>query len=145
MENLEQVLENWKKDVEIDQTEPGKELLNIPKLHSKYLNILSSHRLLAKEAEFQYNKWRKLKWEYYTGKLSQEQLDQYKWEPFRFTLKSDISTYIESDPHLVKILQEKMESDEICEVCTAILKELNNRTWQLREYLSYQRFLSGSF
>ena len=32
MENLEQILKHWEKDVEIDQTEPGKELLKIPKL-----------------------------------------------------------------------------------------------------------------
>jgi nitrate reductase beta subunit len=41
METLEQVLKHWEKDVEIDQTEPGKELLRIPVLHNKYLSILT--------------------------------------------------------------------------------------------------------
>ena len=37
MKQLEQLLEMWKSDCDIDRTEPGKALLDIPKLHSKYL------------------------------------------------------------------------------------------------------------
>ena len=92
MSKLDEVLQMWTADSNIDRTEPGKALIDIPKLHSKYLNILSSHRLLAKEAEFNYNKWRKLKWEYYTGRLDDEELTKYGWQPFPFTLKSEINT-----------------------------------------------------
>lgn len=60
MKQIEELLEEWRKDADIDRTEPGKALLDIPKLHSKYLNILSKHRLLAKEAEFKYNKMEKI-------------------------------------------------------------------------------------
>ena len=49
MSKLDELLEEWRKDADIDRTEPGKALLDIPKLHSKYLNILSRHRLLSKE------------------------------------------------------------------------------------------------
>ena len=56
MKQLDDLLEMWRADSVIDRTEPGKELTNIPQLHSKYLNILSRHRLLAKEADFKYNK-----------------------------------------------------------------------------------------
>jgi len=77
MEELQKLLDMWAVDSNIDRTEPGKELINIPKLHSKYLNILSRHRMLSKQCEFKYNKIKKLKWEYYTGKLDNEQLGQY--------------------------------------------------------------------
>ena len=70
MENIEQILNNWTTDSDIDQTEPGKELLKIPKLHNKYLTILTKHKMAAKKANFDYLRMRKVKWEYYTGKLS---------------------------------------------------------------------------
>ena len=132
MKQLDELLEEWRKDSDIDRTEPGKALLDVPKLHSKYLNILSKHRLLAKEAEFKYNKWKKLKWEYYTGKLDDDDLQKYGCEPFPFVLKSDINTYLESDDDLNKYLAAKAVHDEIVEVCGSILKELNSRTYQLR-------------
>jgi hypothetical protein len=143
MKQLDDLLEMWRQDSDIDRTEPGKELLNIPKLHSKYLNILSKHRLLSKEAEFKYNKMKKLKWEYYTGKLDDEQLKKYGWEPFPFLLKSDLTTYLDSDEDCNKHLALKIMHDEIVDVCTSILKELNARTFQLRDYISWEKFIQG--
>ena len=144
MSKLDELLEEWRKDSDIDRTEPGKALLDIPKLHSKYLNILSRHRLLSKEAEFKYNKMRKVKWEYYTGKLDQDELAKYGWEPFPFVLKSDLSTYMDSDDDLNKYQAQKVMHDEMVDICTAILKELNSRTFQLRDYIAWERFIGGN-
>ena len=143
MKQLEDLLEEWRKDSEIDRTEPGKALLDIPKLHSKYLNILSQHRLYAKQAQFKYNKMKKLKWEYYTGKLDEDDLEKYGWEPFPYVLKSDISTYLDGDEDLNKCLTSKAMHDEIVDICTAVLKELNSRTFQLRDFISWERFIQG--
>ena len=93
--DLEKILKLWEKDSGVDQTEPGKELLNIPKLHSKYVSLLVEYNLKAKEYEYAYKKIKKVKWEYYTGKLCQEDLEKLNLEPFPFTLKSDISIYLE--------------------------------------------------
>ena len=143
MSKLDELLQMWATDSIIDRTEPGKALIDIPKLHSKYLNILSSHRLLAKEAEFQYNKWRKLKWEYYTGKLDSEELKQRGWDPFPYTIKSEINAYLEADEDINKYLARKLLHEEIVEVCQAILKELNSRTFQLRDYIQWEKFIQG--
>jgi hypothetical protein len=143
MKQIDDLLEMWRQDCDIDRTEPDKEILNIPKLHSKYLNVLSRHRLLSKDAEFKYNKMKKLKWEYYTGKLDDDQLEEHGWKPFPFILKSDITTYLDSDEDLNKYLANKALHDEIVDLCTIILKELNSRTFQLRDYISWQKFIQG--
>lgn len=144
MKQLDELLEMWKKDSVIDRTEPGRELTNIPQLHSKYLNILSRYRLMSKEAEFKYNKMRKIKWEYYTGKMSKEDLDKYGWEQFPYTIKSEIATYLDSDEDLNKYVASKAVYDEIVDVCQSILKELNSRTYQLRDFISWEKFINGS-
>lgn len=143
MSKLDDLLAMWAKDAEIDRTEPGKALLDIPKLHSKYLNILSSHRLLIKDAEFKYNRMKKVKWEYYTGKMDDDALKKYGWEPFPFVLKSDITTYLEADEDLNKYLAQKRMHEEIVEVCQSIMKELNNRTWELRSFIDWEKFIQG--
>jgi hypothetical protein len=143
MTKLDELLNMWAKDSVIDRTEPGKELINIPQLHSKYLNILSRHRLLVKEAEFKYNKMKKIKWEYYTGKLDDEQLEYHGWKPFPFVLKSEITTYFESDEDLNRLTAQKMLYEEMVEVCQSILKELHSRTFQLKEFITWERFIQG--
>lgn len=143
METLEQILNMWNSDAEIDQTEPSKELLKIPKYHSKYLGILTKHKIAAKKANFDYLRMRKTKWEYFTGKLSQEELEEHGWEPFQFTLKSDINTYLEADKDLIKLLEKKVYHEECISVIESIMNELKQRTWQLRDFISWEKFVSG--
>jgi hypothetical protein len=143
MENLEQILKYWDTDSNMDQTEPSKELLKIPVLHSKYLNILTKHKIASKKAHFDYLRMRKVKWEYFTGKMSKEELDEYGWEPFQFALKSDINTYLEADSDLIKLLEKKVYHEEAISVIESIMSELKQRTWQLRDFISWEKFVNG--
>jgi hypothetical protein len=144
MKKLEDLLQMWSEDANIDQTEPGRALLQIPKLHSKYLHILSNHRMIVRDYDFKLKRMKKIKWEYYTGKLDQDTLSKYGWEPFPFVLKSEISTYLESDEDINRIMAQKELSQEIVDVCLNILKELNNRTWELKSFIDYEKFINGS-
>ena len=143
METLEQILKMWENDAIIDQTEPSKELIKIPVYHSKYLGILTKHKIAAKKAHFDYLRMKKIKSEYYTGKLSQEELQEYGWEPFRFTLKSDISVYIEGDEDLARLNQRKQYHEEASSFCINVMKEINARTYQLRAFIEWERFIQG--
>jgi hypothetical protein len=143
METIEQILKLWESDAVIDQTEPSKELIRIPTIHSKYLGILTKHKIASKKAHFDYLRMRKIKWEYFTGKLSQEELEQYGWEPFQFALKSDITTYLEADKDLIKLLEKKVYHDEAVSVVESIMSELKQRTWQLRDFISWEKFVAG--
>jgi len=143
METIENILKMWETDAVIDQTEPSKELIKIPMLHSKYLSVLTKHKIASKKAHFDYLRMRKVKWEYFTGKLSQEELEEYGWEPFQFALKSDISTYLEADKDLIKLLEKKVYHDETVSVIESIMNELKQRTWQLRDFISWEKFVGG--
>jgi hypothetical protein len=143
MNKLEELLGMWEKDSVIDRTEPGKAMLDIPKLHSKYLNILAHHRLQIHDADFKFNRMKKIKWEYYNGKLDDDELKKRGWEPFPFVLKSDITTYLESDEDMNKYLAHKKMHQEIVDVCQAILKELHSRTFQIKSFIEWERFIQG--
>jgi hypothetical protein len=75
--------------------------------------------------------------------MSQEELEQYGWEPFQFTLKSDINTYLESDKDLIKLLEKKVYHEEVVSVIESIMAELKQRTWQIRDYISWEKFVAG--
>jgi Recombination, repair and ssDNA binding protein UvsY len=144
MENLESILKSWEKDAVMDPTEPSKELLKIPTLHSKYLVILTQHKIATKKAHFDYLRMKKIKSEYFGGRMTKEELDEYGWEPFQFVLKSDLSTYMEADKDLIKLLEKKVYHEECVSVVESIMNELKQRTWQLRDFISWEKFVSGS-
>ena len=143
METLEQVLKMWESDTVIDQTEPSKELLKIPVYHSKYLGILTKHRIASKRAHFDYLRLRKVKIDYYNGRLGQDELETRGWQPFQFVLKSDIGAYLEGDDELMKMLEKKVYHEECVSVLESVMNELKQRTWQLRDFISWEKFIGG--
>jgi hypothetical protein len=143
MENLEQVLKYWEKDAEMDQTEPGKELIKIPTLHNKYLSILTKHKIASKKAHFDYLRMRKVKINYYSGRMDADELKEHGWEPFQFVLKSDINAYLEGDDDLIRMLEKKVYHEETVSVLESIMSELKQRTWQLRDFISWEKFIGG--
>ena len=143
MENLEQILKYWEKDAAMDQTEPGKELIKIPTPHNKYLSILTKHKIAAKKAHFDYLRLRKIKVEYYSGRMDQEELDARGWTPFQFVLKSDINAYLEGDDDLIKMLEKKVYHEESVSVLESIMNELKNRHWELKSFIDWEKFIGG--
>jgi hypothetical protein len=146
METLENIMKFWESDSVIDSTEPGKELLKIPQYHNKYLKILVKHRLAIKRLNFDYARMRRLKEEYYGGSLSQEELGENGWEPFLLNIKTKqgVERYIEADSQLIKLLEKKIYHEEAIAVCESILQELKSRTFQLRDYIQWERFIGGN-
>jgi len=143
MYTLEEVMEKWERDSKVDSTEPGKEVIRVPVLHNKYLKILSQHNLALKKAQMDLAKMRKVKWMYYNGKLTQEELEKFGWEPFPFTLKADLGTYMDADDDIQRLKAKTYLHEECVSFTTSVLKELNNRTWQLRSFMDWEKFIMG--
>jgi hypothetical protein len=51
---------------------------------------------------------------------------------------------MESDTELVRLLEKKMYHDEAIAVCESIMQELKSRTFQLKDYISWERFIGGN-
>lgn len=134
----------WKQDSVFDKLDPSGVLAGIGALHSKYLRILTEYRLQLKSLDRKIARLKKLKWEYYTGKLDQAMLTKLGWQPFPFTLKTDIHTYLEADADLQAMAAQRDLCEEMVETSTTILKALNNRTWEAKEYCSWEKFMRGA-
>lgn len=143
--SIESLHEEWAKDAVIDETEPARTLAKTSSLHAKYLQILTHHNLIIKKLMSDYAKLKRLKWEYYNGDLNNpEDLQQYGFEPItKKILRPEIPMYLDADEQLNTILIKKTVHQEIVDACTSILKEINNRTWQLKAMMDWERFTSG--
>ena len=142
---IDNLLEEWAKDSVIDETEPARTLAKTSSLHAKYLRILTHHNLIVKKLMADYTKLKRLKWEYYNGDLNNpEDLKEHGFEPLaKKILRPDIPMYLDSDDQLNTILIKKVLHQEIVDACTSILKEVNNRTWQLKSMMDWERFVAG--
>lgn len=142
--DIKVLMEEWSKDTVIDATSMEKELLKISNLHGKYLNVMSFHRHMLRKVDCDYKKMKSLREDYYAGHLTKEECDEHKWEYMQYKHSNPkISRLLETDSVLIDILLKKIAHEEIVAYCESIMKSLNNRTWDLGNYIKYQQLTLG--
>ena len=101
---LSDIQEMWKTDCKIDDIELDASSLQVPVLHAKYSEILSNQKLIQIRYENKLKDLQKDKWLWYTGKLSQEEIQEKNWDydPFNglTILKSDYDKFFGADRDL---------------------------------------------
>ena len=141
---LSEIRKLVKEDCVIDDAELDVESIKIPQLHNKYLNIFHDEKLILLKTEAEYKSMLRVRWEYYSGKMTKDDLDEYGWEPFELKiLKPDLSIYLDSDEMLVRLKNKVAYQKEKIEYLESVLKSLNNRNWIIRNAIEWRKFTSG--
>ena len=142
---IDALMKEWSEDGSIDSTSMEKELLKISHLHGKYLNIMSFHRHLLRKMETVYKIMKGLREDYYQGHLTQEELVERGWEPMQHVLTNpQVARKLDTDAELNKLLLKRVAHEEIVSYCENVLKSLNNRSWDLGNYVKYLNMTNGS-
>ena len=142
---LEDIQELWNRDREIDYTELGTESIRIPLIHDKYLKIFTDERIRLKGVEFELSKMVRTKTEYYSGKMSQEELERHGWEQYLGRLlKNEITNYIESDDDVIKLKQQLVVLQEKVNYLDSVIRMINNRGFQIKNALDWLKFSHGN-
>ena len=142
---LDELKSMVQQDLEIDKTELDAESLRTPHLHNKYLNFLLDEKLILAKIESEFRIHRKIKWLYYTGKMSMEELEEREWEPFALNiLKQDLDKFIDSDDEIV-VLSNKVEyQKEKVEYLKSVVKTMSDRQWYIRSAIDWIKFTNGN-
>lgn len=141
---LEDIRALAERDISIDKTELGDESANIPQLHNKYLNMFHDERLVLNKMTSNYKILRKNKWEWMTGKLSQEQLAALGWEPFQTRImRQDLQLYMDADPQLNEAESKIALQQEKVDYLESLLKGISQRHWVIRNAIEWRKFTQG--
>ena len=142
---LEEIQELWNRDREIDIAELAIESVRIPQLHDKYLKIYIDERIKLKSLEFELSKMVRLKNDYYSGRMAQEDLEKLGWEPFLGKiLKGEMHSYLEADEDVFRIKTKIVMMEEKINYLDSIVKMINNRGFQINSAIDWIKFKSGS-
>lgn len=142
---LDEIIENWKTDSQIDNTEIGEETLKISKLHHKYYQVLSHERCILKSRESEMKKLRLEKYEFYTQGPNEETKKKGWSLPAKgIILKADIPMYMDADDDIIELSLRIGLQQEKIELLESIIKSIMNRGYNLKVYVEWQRFINGS-
>ena len=128
-------------DLKIDDTALDLESIRTPQLHNIYLKLFTKYSLQLKKVKDDYDGLYKFKWEYYTGKSTME---VYQAEPFDLkVLKADVHIYLNADAELQKLGQRQEYLKVVVVYIERVLREINNRNWNIRNTIEWKKFLHG--
>ena len=140
--SLETIQEMWEKDSKMNQDELDTESLKIPQLHARYYNLYNTILLMRKRDEAVYTSCLLDRRKYYTGKAT---ADIYAQEPFPYKVrdKDDLKLYLDSDEKLSKVKLKIEYYDTMLKYLEEILRQVSNRTYQIKNAIEWRRFSSG--
>ena len=144
---LTQILDMWKKDSIIDEMRLDESSRDCAKLHSKYLDLYSVAKLKLKHLDLEYKIILRDKFLHYGGKLSQEELDQKKWDydPLNglTVLKGDMDKWYDAD-EVIQTHQKKMAyQQEVVDTLKEILDNVKWRHQTIKNMIEWRKFTSG--
>ncbi len=143
--SLENIQDEWEKNSKIDYSNLGTESIRIPVIHDKYLKIFIDERIRLKGMEFELSKLVRSKTNYYKGEMTEDELEERGLEQFQGRLlKNEISNYIETDDDYIKIKQNIVVQQEKINYLDSIIKQLNNRGFQIKNALDWLKFSRGT-
>jgi len=144
---IEDVLEMWKTDSEIDELKLDDASQQSARLHAKYLELLSVTRLQLKKKEAEFKVLLKDKFLWYNGKMSRDEIDARGWsyDPLNGlkVLKGDMDRFYDSDSD---IQNAQMRIDYLKELVTTLEEIMGNIRWRhqnIKNMIEWRKFTSG--
>ena len=140
--NLDKIQEMWEKDSQIDPDNLHEESLKIPQLHSKYYTMYNTITLLREKARETYNRVKLERYNYYSGKAPKEVYDE---EPFLYKVKDKdaLQRYLDADEKLNTISMKIKYYDVMLKFLEEIIKNISNRTYQIKNAIEWNKFQAG--
>ena len=140
--DLDKIQDMWRNDSVIDPDNLHDESLKIPQLHSKYYTVYNTITLLREKARDSYNRVKMERYNYYTGKADPA---VYEEEPFPYKVreKDAIQRHLEADDRLTKLDLKIRYYDATLKFLEEIIKNVSNRTFQIKNAIEWHKFQSG--
>ena len=141
---LEEIRELWNRDREIDISELATESIRIPQIHDKYLKIYVDEKIKLRKLQLNLAKISKMKSDYYSGRMSQEELDRLEWQPFLVkVLKGEVNSYVESDDDIIKLKETIALMEEKINYIDSVIRMINNRGFQIKSAIDWIKYKDG--
>ena len=141
---FEEIQYQWTLDCVMDETELSQESIKITQLHNKYLIFYSNEKLKFKEIKYLFAGLIKRKRDYYSGRMTAEELEMADWEPFQYKLlKADVQEYIDADDNVIESKKLLALQEEKVNYLESIVKSLTTRGYLIKNAIDWKRFTEG--
>ena len=141
---LDDYLNEWQKDAELDPAELDTAARNVPLLHAKWWKSYAAERLRYKKLDFDYKKLYQLRYEYWNGRLDDEVRNTHGWpvQPLK-VLSPQLPIYLDADNVLQEVAKRRALIEETLRFLEDVIKQINHRGFHIKNAVDFLRFKMG--
>ena len=145
MISLKELQDVWQEDCKIDELNLGRVAIQVPVLHSKYLNYLSTAKLQLRKAEASLYKLKRIKSQYFRGELSKFELDSLGWDQYlgNKPLKQDMNDYLDADDDIIQQTDKVEYIHTVTDFLERVLRSVSSRGWDIENHIEWSKFTNG--
>lgn len=146
MVDLDKLKEMWARDAQTDDTELGQEALRVPNLHAKYLAIYSDAKLVLRKHQSDLYKLRKVKYKYYRGEMTQQELEVMGWEQYLGSkpLKNEMDEILKTDTDIINKEDRIFYQQTVVDFLEQVIRSINSRGWDIKNAIEWNKFTMGT-
>lgn len=141
---IDDIAAEWNKDGPLEETRIGNQTKDAPKLHGKYYSYLMTELRTLSYLEGKLSILKGMREDYYAGVLSEEDLKKMGWIPYGVRLtKTEIANKIQKDHMIIMAHIRVSRQGDLVNYLQSIIKEISSRSFTIRNYIEYQKFING--
>lgn len=150
MPSLDEILNEWDNDSNMDYSECGEEARKIPRLHAKYLRWLTAEKLALDSFDLALNKITLEKKKYYNDgvkSLPEYEEKKAKWKtaehPGKIIIKTMREDYLDADDDIHEARVARNQCNQRINALDMILKSVMNRGYLITNMITWQQYTGG--
>ena len=144
--STDDISEIWAQDAPINETNLLQESKRIPELHSKYYNMYFKEALKVKKLKADYKELEHAKHEYYSGSMSEEELKERGWQPFRLkVIRQDMDKYMQADRDIINLSLKIDYHSARADFLEDIIKTIHSRNFIIKSMIDIMKFQAGEY
>jgi hypothetical protein len=138
-----EIQELAEQELKIDRFKLGEEATRTPNILMRFLDIYRTEKVVLHKMVKKYNELRKDKWEYYSGKASDE---VYNEKPFDVkVLRQDLDLYLDADEELSELYLNIQTQKEKIFYLEKIIRGIEQREFSIKNAIAMLRWEAGEF
>jgi recombination/repair/ssDNA binding protein UvsY len=138
---IEQLCDQAEKDLTLHRDDLLHESLRTPELFHKYNRIFANEKLRLRKFTAEFKTLFLSRWEFYKGKATPEEYQKEQF--FKKVMNSDSDKYLDGDKVLTEAKKKIEYQEELVDTISRLLKQINERQWQIRNAIEWAKFQNG--
>lgn len=144
--NADEIMSEWEKDSEYDDERLDKSAVATSSLHAKYLNLLVKNKLKLAKYSTDYNVLRQVKFKYYRGELTKQELDDRGWAQYQGVkpIRAELDELLSGDADLNNLNLKTQYLNTIINMLESIITQIKSRDFQISNAIKWKMFMAGN-